>query len=314
MASLIGRGLQPLLPSSRKRVFSRVSLFDVVWAGLSPVLAFVVRDGAINQMEDVAIYSCVALVISVIVFQWFRISSPLPHFFSSHDALTISKACVTTVALAAVTLFVFTRLSYAPRSIAIIHFMILACGLIGVRAWNRLTGKRRAPLNSKPHSEEVESVIIVGATRLAWFFSMMVEEFSSHDRRIVGVVDERPQLINRMLNGYSIVGLPEDLSKIIDEYATHGVEVSKVVVAEDPKDLSERTRDEVKATCTARNIPIEWLHETFLISYRTALESGKSAGDGLNFGNTATSRPYWKIKRLMDFGIALAMMVTLAPL
>src|SRR5579862_2508802 len=168
MASLIGRGLQPLLPSSRKRVFSRVSLFDVVWAGLSPVLAFAVRDGAINKIEDVVIYSCVALVISVIVFQWFRISSPLPHFFSSHDALTISKACVTTVALTAVILFVFTRLSYAPRSIPIIHFMILACGLIGVRAWNRLTVSQQAPMRPISRHQDVESVIIVGATRLAW--------------------------------------------------------------------------------------------------------------------------------------------------
>ena len=313
MPPLIGRGLQPLLPSSRKRMFSRLSLFDVVWAALSPILAFAVRDGTINSFEDVVVYSCVALVVSIIVFQWFRISSPLPHFFSSNDALTIIGACATTVALTAVILFVFTRLSYAPRSVPIIHFMVLACGLIGVRALNRLTGTRSAPLASVPHREEVESVMVVGATRLAWFFSMMVDEFSSHDRRIVGVVDERPQLVNRTLNGYSIVGLPEDLSKIIDEYGTHGVEINKVVVAADPKDLTEKTQLEVRVTCKARNIPIEWLHETFLISY-AKVETNEWERDDLKLGSAATSRPYWKIKRLIDVVVALAMLMTFAPL
>jgi lipopolysaccharide/colanic/teichoic acid biosynthesis glycosyltransferase len=311
---LIGSDLRTQLPSSRMRIFSRITLFDTMWAGVSPVLAFIIRDGAINQIDYVAVYSCVALVISVIVFQWFRISSPLPNFFSSHDALTISKACLTTVALTAVILFVFTRLYYAPRSIPIIHFLVLTCGLIGVRAWNRLAGTRPPPLNHQPRSEEVESVIVVGATRLAWFFTMMVEEFSSHERRIVGVIDERPQLINRTLNGYSIVGLPEDLSKIIDEYATHGVEVSKIVVAADPKDLTEKTRSKVRAVCKARNIPIEWLHKTFLVSYGKTFEPRESSVADVNCSGTPTAGPYWKIKRLIDVVAALAMMITFAPL
>src|SRR5207302_192185 len=110
-------------------------------------------------------------------------------------------------------------------------------GLVGARARYRLARIRTAPENCQPSSEQVESVIIVGATRLAWFYSMMVDELFVHERRIVAVIDERPELLHRTLNGYSIVGLPEDLSKIIDEYATHGVEVGKIVVAVDPKDL-----------------------------------------------------------------------------
>ena len=89
--------------------------------------------------------------------------------------------------------------------------------------------------------------MVIGATRLAWFFSMMVEELSSPERRIVAILDERPQLINRTLNGFPIVGSPENLSGIIDEYATHGVAISKIVVAVHPRDLTEKTRNEVRA-------------------------------------------------------------------
>jgi len=193
-----------------------------MWAGISPVLAFLVRDGAILRIDVVVSYCSVALVLSLIVFQWFKISSPLPNFFSMRDALTVAAACLTTVALTTVIIFVFTRLDDAPRSIPVIHFMILGFGLIAVRTWRRLSGMRRESQTGQPRCEELESVLVIGATRLAWFFSVMVEELSSAERRIVAILDERPQLINRTLNGYSIIGLPENLPTIIYEYAAHG--------------------------------------------------------------------------------------------
>jgi lipopolysaccharide/colanic/teichoic acid biosynthesis glycosyltransferase len=313
MLPLTGNDLRAKLPSSRTRVVSRVAPFDAMWAGISPVLAFFVRDGALHRIDAVVPYCTVALVVSLIVFQWFRISSPLPRFFSLRDALTVATACLTTVALTTVILFIFTRLDDAPRSIPIIHFLILGFGLIGVRTWSRLSGMRRGSQNGQPRCEEIESVMVIGATRLAWFFSTMVEELSSAERRIVAILDERPQLINRTLNGYSVIGIPENLSTIIDEYAAHGVEINRIVVAEDPENLTEKTRNELRSTCDARNIPIEWLHKIFLTSHAKSSESSKSFVADLNFVGIATARPYWKIKRLIDIVTALAMIITFAP-
>jgi lipopolysaccharide/colanic/teichoic acid biosynthesis glycosyltransferase len=311
---LIGGDLRAKLPSSRTRVFSRLALFDVMWAGISPILAFLIRDGAINRIEDVVVYGLVSLVISIIVFQWYRISSPIPNYFSIHDAFTISKACLVTVALTVVALFIFTRLNYAPRSIPVIHLMVLGCGLIAVRVFGRLANKRYALQNDPPRSEEVEVIMIIGATRLAWFFSKMVEELSSDDRRIVAILDEREHLINRTLNGYSIVGSPESLSNIADEYAAHGVEIDKIVVAVHPKDLTAKTQNRLGAICKARNISIEWLHETFALSQGRTSESLETTISKRHFVTTAAAGVYWKIKRAIDIVVALAAMVTIAPL
>ena len=136
MLPLIENDLRAKLPSSRTRVFSRIGPFDVMWAGVSPILAFYIRDGAFNRIDAVVSYGLVALVVSLIVFQWFKISSPLTNFFSMRDALTVAAACLTAVALTTVILFIFTRLEEAPRSIPIIHFLILGFGLIGVRTWS----------------------------------------------------------------------------------------------------------------------------------------------------------------------------------
>lgn len=314
MLQLIGGGLRTKLPSSRAYMFSRIAPFDVLWAGISPIVAFLIRDGSFVRFDAMVLYGCIAFVASLIVFQWFRISCPLSSFFSMRDALAVAGACVIAVALTTVVLFVFTRLDEAPRSIPVIHFLILVFGLVGVRAWSRLRARQRAPQDYQPHCNQPETILVIGATRLAWFFSMMVEELCPADRRIVAILDERPQLINRTLNGYSVVGSPENLTAIADEYATHGVEINKVVVAELPRDMTEKAQNDVRAACEAKNIPIEWLHQTFSVSRAKTSESLQSLIGDAHFAAVVGARPYWKIKRLIDVIVALALIITLAPL
>jgi lipopolysaccharide/colanic/teichoic acid biosynthesis glycosyltransferase len=285
-----------------------------MWAGVSPILAFLVRDGTINRIDNVAIYCGVALVASLVVFQWFKISSAIPNFFSIHDAWRVTQACVTTAALTAVIIFIFTRLEDAPRSIPIIHFLILGCGLIGTRVLSRLAGTRHAAEIFPPHCEDLDNILVIGATRQAWFFSRMVEEFTSHEQRIVAILDESPSLFNRTLNGYSIVGSPENLSKIIDEYATHGINIGKVVLAVHPKDLMGATRKNIFAICTAKNIPIEWFHEKLSLSQSKSSTYLKTPAADLDYASAPAGWSYCNSKRLMDVAFALIMMIPLAPL
>src|SRR5438046_3021834 len=114
---LMGADLRQKKPASQTRLLSRMALFDVAWASVSPPLAFFIRDSAINRIDDVAIYTGVALIASMIAFQWFKLSSPILDYFSVHDALRVVQACLTTVALTAVVLFTFTRLDSAPRAV-----------------------------------------------------------------------------------------------------------------------------------------------------------------------------------------------------
>jgi len=66
----------------------------------------------------------------LLVFQWFQTSSPISRFYSIRDAFELIKACVLIATLSAVASFVLTRLEEAPRSIPILHFMLLASGLL----------------------------------------------------------------------------------------------------------------------------------------------------------------------------------------
>jgi len=295
-------------------VFSPLAPFDVFWAGISPVLAFLIRDGAIYRVDSVAIYCAVALFASLAAFQWFRISSPILEFFSFHDAYTVAKACLTTAALTAVTLFLLNRLEDAPRAVPVIHFLILGCGLIAVRALQRF---RRAHYDAQVNQrtfDEIENILIVGATRPARFFMALLEEFSFYDRRIIAIVDERPSLRHRTLNGYPIVGASENLAEIVDEYTTHGIEIGTVVIAIHPKELPEKISAVIRNVCNTKGISIEWLHEKFSFEHLAAPEGRVSGADSHVERVRVTRGPYWKLKRLLDFSVSIALMITLAPL
>lgn len=300
-------------PSSRTRAFSHLSFYDLAWAAISPLIAFLIRDGTIFRVDSVSLYCCVALITSLCVFQWFKVSAPISGFFSAHDAFVVAQACLISVALTAVFLFTFTRLYDAPRSIPILHFFILSSGLFGGRALVRVTTKR-ANNNAYSSCCAFENVLIIEASRLAWFFTKMVEELSFNGIRIVAVLDARPSFHNRSINGYSIVGPPAHLEKIIDEYAIHGVQIHRIVIATQPDSVTGTSFSEIREICKSRNISVELLHERLLFSSPKTAVEGQEYGQNDEFMANYTGSSYWKIKRALDVGFALVGLVAIAPL
>lgn len=307
-------------PSSHTRLLSRVAVWDLVLGGLSPLAAFYLRDGAINSPSGVVAYCGTAFLVSLLVFQWFQTSTPISRFYSMRDAFELVKACVLIAALTALASFLQTRLQEAPRSIPILHFMILTFGLLGTRILLRLRETRR---QARPYSSgrKVEHVVIIQASRLAWFFSRMVEELAPGAYQIVALLDERPNLKHRSLNGYPIVGTPTELEKIIADYAMHGVQIDKVVVAADPKELSPKAWNEVLRVCQMLKISFEILPER-LMSAQTISEEeaavvtdvGEMSAVPESSINLSLDRPFWKIKRLIDFAVAFAVAVIISPI
>ncbi len=307
-------------PSSHARLLSRVGVWDVVWGGASPLAAYLLRDGTILRPGAVAAYCGVAFLAALLVFQWFQTSSPISRFYSIRDAFELIKACVLVAALAAVVAFLLTRLDEAPRSIPILHFMLLASGLLGARFLLRLRetrGESRRPNTAA----NVEHVLIIQASRLAWFFSKMVEEVASGAYQIVAILDDRPKMKHRSLNGYPIIGAPTDLEKVIADYALHGVRIDKVVLAARPEDLAAIVRDEVSRVCRTLQIDLEVLPERLTLgrtvgSEKTVISPRRTENSALpeDGWQILLDRPFWKIKRGIDFLIALGMAVLMSPI
>jgi len=120
-----------------------LSIFDIFWAALAPLLALYVRGAYILSAEGVnlaAIYCSISFVFALIAFLAFRVNDGLSRYFSVHDAINILRASITAAVMTAVVLFTFTRLEGIPRSTPLIYVFILATGLITAKLWD-LTSK-----------------------------------------------------------------------------------------------------------------------------------------------------------------------------
>jgi lipopolysaccharide/colanic/teichoic acid biosynthesis glycosyltransferase len=304
-------------PSSYTRLLSRVPVYDIAWGGLSPVVAFLLRDGTIYSPAVVTTYCAAALLASLLVFQWFQTGSPIVRFYSVRDALELLKACALVAALSAVTLFLISRLEDAPRAVPILHFLLLGAGLLAIRTVIGLHDARRDRPAAQAN-KTVRHVLIIQASRLAWFFCKTVEELAPGDFQIVAILDERPAMRHRSLNGYPIIGVPAEIEKVVADYAMHGVRVDQVVVAARPADLSGAGWDEISRTCRTHHIELEVLPErlmppspTVQTAAAVAVTADPLAEDEMR---ALIDRPFWTIKRAADFTVALSVMILTLPL
>jgi lipopolysaccharide/colanic/teichoic acid biosynthesis glycosyltransferase len=305
-------------PASQTRLLSRVAILDVAWGGATPFLAFLLRDWTINSPQAVIVYCGVALLASLVVSQWLRTSSPIFRYFSLRDASDLLKACVLIAMLSAASTFLFTRLDDAPRSVPILHLTLLYAGLLAVRLYARIRDTRREA-SGKPRTDAMQHVLIVQASRLAWFFAKMVEELEPGECQIVAILDDRPELQQRSLNGYPVAGTPANIEKVIDEYAMHGIRIDKVVAATQPQSLAEASWERVLQVCHDRQIEVEVLPERLISSgspaaKKTPVEFRPVQVSALGDLQAQLAQPFWKVKRLIDVAIAFAAAILTFPI
>jgi lipopolysaccharide/colanic/teichoic acid biosynthesis glycosyltransferase len=299
-------------PTSRAQLLSRFSVFDVSWAAISPAIAYIIRNGWIDRPDSVAIYCGIAFLASILTFQLFKISKPMSRFFSAGDALEVAKACIISVSIAGAFLFTFTRMDETPRSIPLIHYFVLAGGLIAGRSVARIRRGWRDARKPDTMSGPVENIVIIGTTRLAWFYTKLVEELAAGEAQVVALLDERPKFQNRSLNGHAIAGSPLHIFKIFDEYALHGVEINRIAVAIPPEEVSGDAWLEIARIARERSIELEILPERLFLS-STAKQSNPQVTNVRNDAAEGGRRPIWKLKRILDIGLALVVMIAIAP-
>ncbi|MCB1547772.1 MAG: sugar transferase [Hyphomicrobiaceae bacterium] len=303
-------------PTSHARSVARISFFDLAWAIAAPLLAFWLRDpGSFlpQHLNDTLVYTLVGAVLSLLAFQWFSLSDGLSRYFSVGDALDVAKACIVAVALTALICFMLTRLESAPRSIPAIHFLVLSAGLVGgrglarIREWRRLSVRQRYPTS--------ENIMVVGVSRLTWFYTKMVDELSRGQKRIVALVDDRPGLNGRSMAGHRIAGSPRKLGELLEEYKVHGVDVHRLVIASSRDSLAPEAWAEINRAAARYGVQLEFLPESLALT-------GGDDPTGINhvgldeppaLPESFLRRPFWLVKRAMDIVLAIVLLMVLAP-
>lgn len=299
--------------TSRDSLWLNYSALDAMWGVAAPILAFLLREPSSfdpGLWQYSLFYVLLAGIFTVITFGWFRLSHSVAQFFSVVDALSLLKASVAAVLLTTLTCFMVNRLENIPRSIPIVHFVLLAAGNAAGRTFRRVRVHRRSRIKFQ---RGTENIIIVGASELALLYIQMIEQFSSGTRQIVALLDDSMSMQGRYIHGYPVAGRIREVEQVIDEYNLHGVQVHKIVLMSDPRELSAKDAALVSRVAASKQVSVESLPVTL------GLESlAEKREDIVEIDQSATqqlqNRGYWASKRAFDYLVASTAIVVSSPI
>ncbi|HJU15262.1 MAG TPA: sugar transferase [Stellaceae bacterium] len=307
-----------LSPASRATIKIRFSLVDVGLAALSPLLALYACHALILASDSlllIASYWAIALLSSLIAFVAFRIHEAIPRYLSVPDVMAVIKAVALGELLAGGVWFILTRLEGIPRSVPLVHALILGAGLLAVRALAHIGDLSRG-WAGRPPSPAYQHVILIGLNKLSFVYMKLLKTSTATPHRVIAVLDDQPRWIGRSVDGVRVFGPPAQLEALIAEFAVHGVHTHGVVIGGRSDILSEEALNEVRRVCTRHGIELVFVPHVFGIGLTEAdcscaLSSPAVCRDQIP-ANFALPR-YFRCKRAIDFCAALMLLIPLLP-
>lgn len=305
------------LPATQIRLSRKLLVYDVLCALVAPVAAYYVREPNFLDFRDVAsvaLYSGLSACVSVTAFTTFRIAQGLPRYFSFHDALEITKASFFSVAVISAMLFSFTRLDDVPRSVPVIHFLLLAAMLVLGRLARRSLEQRRDLGSSRsPTVAQEEAILLVGANRLAWFYIRILDTFALGHRRVLGLLDTNRKLTGRSMFGHFVLGHPENARLLVADFVSHGIPVSAFVVCEQEMARAHALKEMLQPVADERGIAIEMLAKELGILDNLSPEDLEAEADAVAI-ETPGAPAYLRVRRVIDASLSGLALALLAPL
>jgi len=301
-------------PASRGAFRLRFRFFDVVWALVSPVVALYLAQAYLLYSnvgaQTIALYCLTSFAFSVLALLIFNVQDGMARYFSVYDALDICKAVIAAELVTCITLFGLTRLEGIPRSAPVIHALILAAGLISVRALTRVLADDRANMDEVEIAPE--HVIMIGSNPFSSMYIKLLHACAANQQRVVAVLDGKPEMFGRTIAGVRVVGTPGHLDAIIDEYVVHGLEIDRVVVGGESDILSGGEMNEIRKICDRRKIALDFVPQLVGLSGSKARPKKLPAEDK---GPTEIMpSAYFRWKNIIDFCAASIMLLVLLPL
>jgi hypothetical protein len=301
-------------PTSRSGRRIYLSIWDLFWALVSPIVALYLRDIDIQSNADwsvIANYWVLSAGFAILAFFAFRLQDGMTRYFSVHEALDIAEAVLFAELLTFAVLFTLTRLDGIPRSMPLVHGLLLAGGLLAARVFVRIVASED---NEPPeHQSRRERIILIGANRFASSFIQLLNVYASQQQRVIAVLDEDAAMIGRAISGVQVLGAPHELEAIISEFAIHGIGTDRIVIAGEADFLSAPVLHEVERICKKRQIELTFLPRMLGLSERkptTAAVISKPVESSPTFALP----PFFRLKRWIDIVGSLALIVLFFPL
>jgi lipopolysaccharide/colanic/teichoic acid biosynthesis glycosyltransferase len=287
-----------------RRYVDRSDVFSILFA--API-ALALRDPNLFGIEhnaEALIYSTVAFVVGVVIIFAFNLGKNVRGLISMNEVQSVVMAALSAVSVTALIVFSFTRLDFVPRTVPLIHVLVLASLMLTARgiATNL---RRRRERRDRFGPAETNHILLIGANQLAWSYLRMLNVLDMGRTDVVAILDDNPKLFGRSILGYPVLAPPSELSRVVHEYGVHGVLINRVLIAANQRSEEAEVWRKVEDDCEESSISVGFLGDIL------GMELSRSSA--FVESTAPASRAYLKIKRVFDFCIALGLLIVLAP-
>ena len=306
-------------PTSRSGSRIYLSIWDLSWALTAPVLALYLRDPNVIFNSDssaLTYYWVLSAGFSVLALFAFRLQDGMTRYFSVHEALDIAEAVLFAELMTFAVLFTLTHLDGIPRSMPLIHGLLLATGLLAARVVVRIVTSD-ADDETAEHGCRRERIILIGANRFAGSFIQLLRSYAPNQQPVIAVLDENAAMVGRAISGVQVLGAPHELEAIISEFAVHGVGTDRIVIAGEVNFLSPAVMHEVERICRKRQIDLTFLPRMIGLTEWKASKAAvrfEAADTMASSLPSFTPPPFFRLKRWIDVLGSLVLMVLAFPL
>ena len=114
------------------------------------------------------------------------------------------------------------------------------------------------------------------------------------------------------MSGIRILALPQHLKSVIEEFDVHGVQTDRVIIGDETNSLAEDELKDLRETCDQNEIKLDFVQQLIGLgelppAKETVLELKPIAVPNFKLPL------YFRVKPVIDFFAALAMIVLLSP-
>lgn len=208
---------------------------DTTMAALSFMAALYLRMGGDIQRLPDSVFSFGTLVftaISLLVFLVMRHWRGLWRYASMRDMLAITRSASLAVILFVPAFFMLARLDGFPRSSLIITWLLLILFMGAPRIAYRMLKDHTISLDWKFLTDNRTPVLLIGTTREAEAFLRGSLLNHAIPYRVVGIVDERPEMHGQHIHGIRVYGGSDSLVKILGKLAKRDLRPQKIILAD----------------------------------------------------------------------------------
>lgn len=216
---------------------------DTIMGAAAFAMAILLRvgiDGFLDEWREFALATALFAFIVTACGLAFGMNRGVWRYASIHDLVAITKTATTSIGTFVVVHFLIIRLQEIPRSCVFIAWAFAILFLALPRVAYRMYRNRRNTLKqSLGASVKPKRVLLVGANDNADLFIKTIREQEAASFDVLAIIDERLRRTGRVIRGVSVLGGPEDISRIVAAFEARGRRPDALILTRSREDYQQ---------------------------------------------------------------------------